>query len=407
MYNVTVENCYFHDLGYWQNTGPVSGNTVGGNGDCVQGSSSVGVRCAGGNSVTVTNCEFTKVHTAVEFNSSTNSSNLIVANCNIHDYIVWGIILDPTTDNVDNVTFKNNNIHDAAWAYGNGYQTMMVTPNVSPPHQDPMYIYNPSNTQAVVAYSAATFGSNVNVYGNIWTTTHTNITLTADIYLEYAPSVNIYNNLFDCPNNGGYGSSYPIQISWELNQGGTVRILNNTFLVNQPGANLVSAIEIGCGGYVNPPLMWPPNAYLQILNNVADSFLTSVNEGDLFVVGTVTNQYPLAQWTIDYNDWNPQSGASDAYFWWNNSVGFNTNGGLSVEQYVGFDAHGITNTPSFLSLAYGASTNSILNNYSITNGPTVAAGTNLSGLNLPGLNADINGNPRPSYGAWDLGAYQH
>jgi hypothetical protein len=404
MYNVTVENCYFHDLGYWQNAGPLSGNTVAGNGDCVQGFSSSGIRCSGGSGITVTNCEFTKVHTGVEINAGTNSSNISIVGNNLHDYIVWGIILDPTAGLIQNVNINNNLLHDAAWAFGPTYQTMMVTPNVSPPHQDPMYVYNPSNTQASVAGAIL---SNINIYANTWTTTHTNATMSADLYLEYAPSVNVYNNLFDAPNNGGYGASYPIDISWELNQGGTIRILNNTFLVNQPGANLVAAIEIGCGGYVNPPLMWPPNAYLQILNNVAYSFLTSVNEGDLFVVGTVTNQYPLAQWTIDYNDWNPQSGASDAYFWWNNSVGFNTNGGLSVERYVGFDAHGITNTPSFLSLAYGATTNSYLNKYSITNGPTVGVGTNLSGLNLPGLNADINGNPRPSSGAWDLGAYQH
>jgi len=62
--------------------------------------------------------------------------------------------------------------------------------------------------------------------------------------------------------------------------------------------------------------------------------------------------------------------------------------------------------------ANGASTNSALNNYAITNGPTVGAGANLSGLNLPGLAYDITGKPRTnsnngSNNGWDLGAYQH
>lgn len=37
-------------------------------------------------------------------------------------------------------------------------------------------------------------------------------------------------------------------------------------------------------------------------------------------------------------------------------------------------------------------------------GPTVGAGTNLTSLAL--FNTDINGNPRPATGAWDIGAYQ-
>jgi len=39
--------------------------------------------------------------------------------------------------------------------------------------------------------------------------------------------------------------------------------------------------------------------------------------------------------------------------------------------------------------------------------PAIGAGTNLSGLNLPGLDTDFNGNPRPATTNWDIGAYQH
>ncbi len=62
---------------------------------------------------------------------------------------------------------------------------------------------------------------------------------------------------------------------------------------------------------------------------------------------------------------------------------------------------------AFLSLTYGSGTNAYLNNYSITNGPTIGAGVNLSALNLPGLNCNFNDqtNGRPTTGPWNQGAY--
>lgn len=37
----------------------------------------------------------------------------------------------------------------------------------------------------------------------------------------------------------------------------------------------------------------------------------------------------------------------------------------------------------------------------------IGVGVNLRSLNLPGLNADKDGNPRPASGLWDLGGYQY
>jgi hypothetical protein len=42
----------------------------------------------------------------------------------------------------------------------------------------------------------------------------------------------------------------------------------------------------------------------------------------------------------------------------------------------------------------------------LASSPCIAAGVNFSSLNLPGLNSDKDGNPRPS-GMWDLGAYEY
>jgi hypothetical protein len=114
----------------------------------------------------------------------------------------------------------------------------------------------------------------------------------------------------------------------------------------------------------------------------------------------------VAQWTVDYNDWHSQSTA-DTWFWWNNQPGFNVHGGLAAAQSVGFEAYGMTNDPQFVSLAFSSSTDSVNNDYHLQAGsPAIAAGVNLSSLNLPGLDTDKDGNPRPS-GMWDLGAYEY
>ncbi|MGO9245693.1 MAG: choice-of-anchor Q domain-containing protein [Verrucomicrobiia bacterium] len=60
-----------------------------------------------------------------------------------------------------------------------------------------------------------------------------------------------------------------------------------------------------------------------------------------------------------------------------------------------------------MSLASNSSTNSVNNDYHLQSGsPAIAAGVNLGSLNLPGLNTDKDGNPRPASGPWAIGAYQ-
>jgi hypothetical protein len=276
-----------------------------------------------------------------------------------------------------------------------------------------------------------TCGVHNNVYDNVFQTTHPNEVFTADIYLEYAPSVNVYNNLFNNPNAGlsttgqnvymnstgiittnswSGGGAPPVVISYELNEGGTIRILNNTAIVNLTNSAQSAALLWGACGCLTPPFTWPTNAFLQVENNLMYSWATNGSQGTLLVLGVVTNAYPVPQWTVDYNDWRDRG--NGPYFWWNNNPGFNTNGALAVEQAVGFDTHGITNDPQFVSLAFGSSTNSAGNNYQLQSGsPAVGAGTNLTALasSLPGLAADLNGNPRPGLSGtnWDIGAYQH
>ncbi len=401
MNNVTIQNCYFHDLGYWFNQQPMDGNSLGGSDSRISGG---GVIFFGASSVVITNCEFTKQHTAIEFAYSTNSSNLTIASCLFHDYIVWGIDLAGVSGNLDYTYIHDNTFQDMGWAYSPAYWTGY---NYSPesctscyagsPHQDPIF-HRTGNANV-------TNGSHIDIYNNTFDETHPYEVYTACIYLEYAPSANVYNNLFNIPNAGipngavpsdpdGAGAP-PITISYELNQPSTLRVLNNTFIINTTANAQNAAISWGACGCLKPSSVWPANGTLQVENNLAYSFYTGGDDATLLLLGVVTNQYPVAQWTVDYNDWHSQ-GTANTWFWWNNQPGFNIQGGLAAAQSVGFEAHGITSNPQFMSLAFSSSTNSVNNDYHLQSGsPAIGAGVNLSSLNLPGLNTDKDGNPRP------------
>ncbi len=402
MTNVLVANCYFHNLGWWQNQPPITGPTL----ESGNPFSSAGVSFFGGAGLTVTNCEFTQVHTGVSDTWSIDSSNLVVSGCYFHDYVVWGLYLSGVNGNMDYITVNSNTFKDIGWAYA--YDWSQMWPGAGTPHQDPIFF--------LASYTNATTGLHNNFYDNTWTVTHTNAVFTAGIYLEYAVSANIYNNLFDLPNTGDPGGGAdlgggapPIVISWELDDpsSNVIRILNNTMIVNQTNVNQSTALHWGACDCLSSPYAWPTNAFLQVYNNLAYSWCTNgTAQGTLLVLGVVTNSPPVSMWAVDYNNWYDYGGRP--YFWWNNNPGYNTNGALAVEQWAGFDLHGYTNNPGFVNLTYGSSTNSRWNNYALqTNSPCIGAGTNLSGLNLPGLNYNLNGqtNGRPKSGLWNLGAY--
>jgi hypothetical protein len=109
---------------------------------------------------------------------------------------------------------------------------------------------------------------------------------------------------------------------------------------------------------------------------------------------------------LNYNDWFQQGGYANILYW---DVGGSIGGYMpfSAIQADGWEANGLTSDPKFVSITYSNFTGSGLsNNYSLASGsPCIGAGTNLSGLNLPGLTTNIFGVARPTSGAWNMGAY--
>ncbi len=392
--NVTVENCYFHNLGYWQDQEPISANSI--QGGC--GVSSAGIQVAGDgagvNGLTVTNCEFTAVCNAIDVEYGIASYNLTVAGCNFHDYTVWSIDLAATGSGalgLNNVFISGNQFHDFDWAYAPFYWAGYS----DPPHHDGIYLRPGS----------AAPGSNINIYANMFWGTHPNASGTAAIWAA-SSSANIYNNLFiNCNSlaNGDYAGTLPIDCSAGANSGSSIpslmRVLNNTIIVNT-AANLddgqsTEALYMGCDGSET----WPLNDTLIVENNIFYDFRTTIYGYDL--VGTDPIATGTSAWTFNYNDY---STVLPALF---QITGLNSGLNLGGLQALGWETNGRTGNPLFVNLAYGSGTNSWQNNYALSSGsPCIGAGANLGSLNLPGLNADIAGNPRPTSGPWDIGAYQ-
>jgi PKD repeat protein len=368
--NITVDNCYFHQLGYWFNQKPM-------NDACINGCAFQVVNPSG---VTVANCEFTKCNLGCEIIGSLSISNVTIANCNFHNYLRWCIDLAVTADGtkVDAVFIHDNQLHDYE-----EYDAQNWTGYGSDPHSDGIFHR---------ADYAAVYGTNINFYNNFFYSTGSGGGGTAPIYLSAGTSANIYNNVFSHP--GKTRVIYLNSLPPRSGQQQVVRIYNNTII-----ESYLLALNIDSGG--------GPNQVLDVKNNIFyDTFTGSSANFPNYVVRTTNNPMPL--WVFDSNGYytrNPYKLVFqwDPYGYWD----------LSGDQSAwGWESHGQFTDPLFVNISQtNGAVNGTFNGWNLldlhlrANSPFIGKGVNLSSLGLPGLNADKDGNPRPSSGPWDIGAY--
>jgi hypothetical protein len=396
--DVQILNCDFHELGYWQNSKPIGPDSF----TIANEPSPAGVEADGWVNCVISNCTFTKVHTGIEASYIYHAiSNLTVAACDIHDYIVWGIDLasSPSSACMDYVYIHDNKIHDIGWPYGAGWTG--YSPSDSGQHQDPIF-----DRIGAGGNVAGCNGTNIDIYNNtFYDSEHTDAVATAYVSLEGGVSANIYNNLFNLPNFNLfiYRNIDDIQASNSL-----VRIINNTFIQNTTNANNLVAVEWNTQGLSN---MWSSLHKVQILNNVFYDFATNGASSLLssyFYAWNDTNTATCeSAWTIDHNLYRSYDTAGFATWYLGPSGG---QGGLTWMRANGWDTNSLAADPKFASIAYSGTTNAWQNNYGLQAGSlAIGAGTPLSSLpNLPGILFDITGKPRTNYnGGIDLGAYQH
>ncbi len=372
--NITLANCYFHQLGYWFNQKPMSDADIDG----------TGFQAINPVNVTVTNCEFTQMSIGCEIVGGTIISNVTIAGCNFHNYLRWCIDLAPTANGtrIDAISIHDSQLHDY-----DEYDAGLWAGYGSCPHTDGIFDRGDS-------YSGV-YGTNINIYDNFFFSTEYGQGGTAAIYLEgaaSAPNANIYNNVFSHPDK-----SRVIYIYGAPASGGNqvVRIYNNTFLESY-------LLALNVGGITDT------NMLLDLKNNIYyDTYRGSYGNPAVYITDATP---PMPRWTMDDDDFETFNLAGALVQWFN--VNIWTLGGLQAD--LGWELHGQFADPDFVSIA--TQTNGwqsdnftgadVVDVHLQSSSPCIGAGVNLSSLNLPGLNADKDGNPRPS-GMWDLGAYEY
>lgn len=280
----------------------------------------------------------------------------------------------------NNLTFKDNDISASVWGIGVGTaraNTVLNNVNISNNriHDFHLQMVTKSHTDGIIVYTNKDPGQSI--------------------------SGRIYNNQFygDFSADDASGSAVTAFIFIDDMLAGTFYVYNNvgTYSKAGTGAGISAFIEVFGRGS-------PPAAEAYVYNNtmvgdehtivyfIARGYRTVVLQNNIFVgarsgvyIGDATT---ISGLTSDYNNF---------YGWalgqFSNLVG----GARSINYFryksLGYETHGLNVNPLFLS-----GTDFRLRPTS----RAIGAGINLSSV----FTTDAAGNPRPSTGAWDLGAYQ-
>jgi Right handed beta helix region len=295
-------------------------------------------------------------------------SNVTITGNTVHDS--QNCIYDNMANGNSNITISNNTISHCNWGVGVG-QTgtssgLIITgndisdaylwdTNADSFHHNGVMVYG---TGSSTVLNGLVIADNY-IHGNMGANETGHIFLDpTGSPLGNMPNVLIYNNVLVSTSNGpanGY-----VTVGYGITGAG---IYNNTIFGNGKGADGIDAV----GAMVE--------------NNIVTATYTGeeVDKGH-FITGSQYNVfYGLTGGTqsMCYNGTCYSSVAS-----WNSATGFDPLPPSSIAN---------PNLTSTYTLGSGSS--------------AIGAGINLTSLGIAGLNIDKDGNPRPSKGAWDIGAY--
>ena len=381
-HNVTIADCYIHELGYWQNVKPSGNAAINGNGISSDGCNGCGAafETIG---LTISNCVITKVRQPIVINCFVLVDNVEITHCTVGGYTEWCMNLAMVGDTA---YWDNLSVHDCTFSnydvfYGNTYWTAYD----AAPHQNG--IYWRADVNSVLKQS-----TNISFYNNTFVATVAGNYSggTSGLYLEGPEFANIYNNAFvniqpanACVVLQAYQGNAPVNtITYP-----TANLYNNSFYSTSASIYFAGGNTFGQSCQTNRPISMTNNLFANPLTGVGYQYLY------VFDVGTNLNHLATNRVTFnfDYNAYDLQNynGA--------NIIG-NNDGTTVLFQAFGWDAHGLDERVPYMNAAGG-------DLHLPTNSPAIGAGVNLTGLGLPGLSSDKDGNPRPPIGAWTIGAY--
>ena len=355
--NLLVEDVTFNEIGQWQRIPPMRGVAS------VNGS---GVKMIDANGVTLRRVTIRKTAMGVVIQAdNTAVENILIDDCDMAEYMRWGIDINPKKSNkiIRNITIQNTRIHDYHHFDSGNWQSFGEKP-----HTNGIMMRNSSATGVLwenVLVNACQFYADTELNGSGGT---------AGIYLTSGPSAMITNCVFyRIRNNAAIKIDYANQ---SVNQQ-VVRIYNNAFL------NVGRAIYDR--GTPNPLRKAVHIANNMIIRGGAANDILIMNDGTL----------PFA--TLNHNLYfSPNMSVTEKFIAY-----FASGGGyrkLSQVQAAGFESNGAWGNP-----LWPVQTGNFANiDWTIpADSPAVSAGANLSEF----FTKDALGNTRPATGAWDLGPY--
>lgn len=347
--NIRIADLYIERMGGWRNTQGWTAGTISGSGialkDC--------------NGVVVTNCEITKAQAGIVIYSSDDMQNVTVQDCDIHNYIVWGIDIAPQASGatLSNIEIKNTTVRDyveftsGVWA---GFGEW--------PHTDGIFV----RTAAI-----ASVWTNVSISGCSFycDSPGSSDGGTAAIFVSQGASVSIFNNLFQDTQTRQIGVDHSnpdasVQV---------VRIYNNTFLTDGSPA-------IVMGGETNAARR---QVYIQ--NNIFAMAPGAAQNWPM--ITRLSGVEPVVQ---DYNRYyDPDWSAGDKYV-----AAIPGYSSLATIQGLGWDTNSTYGSPLFVdSSAVKSERNLRLQ--------SALEGTDLSAF----FTDDFTGATRVA--PWDIGAYEY
>lgn len=347
--NIRIADLFIERMGGWRNTQGWTAGTIAGSGIALK-------NC---NGVVVTNCEMTKMKAGIVIYATTEMQNVTVQNCDIHNYIVWGVDIAPQLSGatIRNVEVKDTRVRDyveftsGVWA-GVGEW----------PHTDGIFV----RTAAI-----ASVWTNVSISGCSFycDSPGSSDGGTAAIFVSQGASVSIFNNLFQDTQTRQIGVDHSnpdasVQV---------VRIYNNTFLTDGSPA-------IVMGGETNAARR---QVYIQ--NNIFAMAPGAAQNWPM--ITRLSGVEPVVQ---DYNRYyDPDWSAGDKYV-----AAIPGYSSLATIQGLGWDTNSTYGSPLFVdSSAVKSERNLRLQ--------SALEGTDLSAF----FTDDFTGATRVA--PWDIGAYEY
>jgi hypothetical protein len=290
----------------------------------------------------------------INFDSGNDASKVAIYNNTISDH-AWGITFaaDNASSTASGVIIHDNNINSF----------LNWTDNVATYHTDGLILYNDVNAKSYDTYQ---------IYNNHFSGSLGKYSATGYIACGRMSTCTIFNNVMvDTGSTPAYG------YIWLYTPNGPDSVYNNTLVASSGGGfGVTLGDDAGLGGGTTSNLTVKDNIFINVTVGIHDyrSLTTDVAASDNNVWRTPSGDAPQ----FATND-----GSEFSYATW---------------QKDGFDLNSTTSDPLLAS------------NYVPQSGSSaIGLGANLTPLNVPPLDVDMAGNPRPASGgvSWVSGAFNN